>query len=406
MPDNIDLQSLAINGGPPVRSEPMPPREAFGDTEVAALTEVAEYYRSRRMDPPYQGPFEEKFCDAFCTFMGGGYADGVSTGTAACFVGLAALDLPEKSEVIISPATDSGPLNSIFMQGHVPVVADSQPDSYNMGVDQFLERVTPNTNAVLAVHAAGEPLEIDRLTDEAHKRGIKVLEDCSQAPGAICNGARVGSFGDVAAFSTMYRKTLATGGSGGLVFTKDEDTYHLALAHADRGKSIWRKDINLADPSLAPFPALNFNSNEFSSAIGLASLARLQDAIDKRNVFAKKFAERLSAESSVCRPYNFHEGFSPFFFPVFVDLEMVTCTKIEFAEALAAEGIGLNVHFGCVISAWDYAKPYLSDDFQCPNAMSTRDRSFNMFLNECYGEAELDDTIAAIIKIEKYYLKN
>jgi perosamine synthetase len=284
MPDSSETERLAIHGGSPVRSMPMPVREAFGDHEAEALQEVIAYYRSRRIDPPYQGPFETKFCEAFSEFMGGGFADGVSTGTAACYVALAALDLPERSEVIISPVTDSGPLNSIIIQGHIPVVADSRPDSYNMGVEQFLERVTPNTKAVLAVHSSGEPLEIDRITEEAHKRGIKVLEDCSQAPGAACNGRRVGAFGDVAAFSTMYRKTLSSGGSGGLVFTTSEDTYRLAMAHADRGKATWRTDINLADPSLAQFVALNFNTNEFSSAIGIASLARLQDELHEGRI--------------------------------------------------------------------------------------------------------------------------
>lgn len=401
-----DDQTLAVNGGTPVREMPMPGRVAFGETEVASLMEAVEYYRSRDEDPPYQGVFEQKFCDAFVDFMGGGHADAVASGTIACFISVAALGLEKGSEVIISPVTDSGPLNCLIMQGLVPVVADSMPDSFNMGVDQFIERITPNTSALFAVHCAGEPLEMDRIMEEAGKRGIKVIEDCSQAPGARWKDRRVGVFGDTAAFSTMYRKSLTAGATGGIVFTRDIDIYHRALGHADRGKQVWRDDINLNDPSQSLFPALNMNTDELSCAIGIASLGRLQDAIDNRVRFISHFIKLLKERSTFCSPYSFHDGFSPFFFPVFVDTDELSCSKIEFAKALAAEGVPLNLHYGCVISAWEFAKPYLSDDFQSENALSTRDRSFNLFMNERYGEREAAEIVEAIVKIETHYRRS
>lgn len=396
---------LAIHGGTPVRSKKMPARVAFGKDEIASLMAAVEYYRSKEQDLPYQGHFEQQFCNAFVEFMGGGYADGVATGTAACFIALAALRVPPKSEVIISPVTDSGPLSSIIMQGLVPVVADSAPDSYNMGVEQFLDRVTPRTSAVMAVHCGGEPLEIDRLVDEAHKRNIRVVEDCSQAPGAVWKGRKVGTFGDSAAFSTMYRKSLMAGSSGGLVYTQDPEIFRQAQAHADRGKPVWRTDINLSDPGYAAFPALNFNTDELSCAIGLASVKRLQDTVTRRVRFLSSLVRRLAAESKSCRPSAFHEGFSPFYFPIFVDTGKITCGKMEFAKALAAEGVDLNLHYGCVISSWSWAKPYLSGEFVTTNALSMRDRSFNLFLNERYGETEVNDILTAILKVERHFMK-
>ncbi|MCL0053716.1 DegT/DnrJ/EryC1/StrS family aminotransferase [Dehalococcoidia bacterium] len=405
MSNRATTETLAINGGQPVRKEKMPARLAFGKDEAAQVMAAIEYYQEREQDPPYGGHFENQFCDAFTDFMGGGYADAVATGTAAVWVALAALDLPPKSEVIISPVTDSGPLNCIILQGFVPVLADSAPDSYNMGADEFLARVTPNTSAVLAVHCAGEPLDIERLVLEAHKRNIRVLEDPSQATGAVSNGQKVGTFGDIAAFSTMYRKNLTAGASGGIVYSKDLTTYQRALGRADRGKQPWREDLNPNDPGQAMFPSLNFNTDELSCAIGLASMRRLQDTIDKRVSFLSSVASLVEKESATCRPYALHEGFSPFFFPIFVDEEKLGCSKTTFAKAVAAEGIELNPHYGCVISSWDWAKPYLSDDFVTENALSTRDRSFNLHLNERYGEQEVLDTIAAIIKVEKYFQK-
>ena len=158
------------------------------------------------------------------------------------------------------------------------------------------------------------------------------------------------------------------------------------MAHADRGKQPWRSDVNQADPSLGLFPALNFNTDEISCGIGMASLNRLAQTIRKRVDFVAGLIKLLKSESEICKPYNFHMGFSPFFFPIFVDVEKIKCTKIEFAQALVAEGIPNNVHYGCLISSWDYSRQYMMDKFATPNAENVRDRSFNLFLNENYGK--------------------
>lgn len=400
------LDALAIDGGPKTRTAKMPNRLAFGDAEEAALQEAIRFYRDREIDPPYQGRFEQKLCDDFVTYLGGeGYADAVATGTGACYVALAALGLEPGSEVIMAPVCDSGPLNAILMQGFKAVVADAAPDSYNMGVEQFLDRVTPATRGIMAVHAAGEPLEIDRLVEEAHRRGIKVLEDCSQAPGASWKGKKVGTFGDVAAFSTMYRKTLNSGGSGGLVYSKDLDIYRRGLAAADRGKPVWRTDLDLRNPGFAVFPALNWNTDELSSAIATASLTRLDEAVRQRCDFVRRLVELLPQRSRLCRPYAFHDGFSPFYFPIFVDVDRISVSKTRFAEAVAAEGIDLGAHYGCVVCDWEYAEGYL-DGFKTVNALSTRDRSFNLYVNEKYGEQEAEDVVAAICKVEAHYAKS
>jgi hypothetical protein len=100
---------LAIAGGKPIRTRPMPPRCALGDAEAAALQEAVAYYRDNKIDPGYQGVFEKRYTDAFVKFMGGGgHADAVATGTAALYVAVAALRLPAGSEVIVSPITERG----------------------------------------------------------------------------------------------------------------------------------------------------------------------------------------------------------------------------------------------------------------------------------------------------------
>ncbi len=396
---NSVKKKLAIHGGAPVRGNPMPARFSFGPDEIAMVQEVFDHYKPQGVDPGYQGHFEERYCAAFCETMGGGYADAVATGTASLYVAIAALDLPKGSEVLVSPITDPGTINAIILRGLKPRLADSKPGSYNVGVEQFVARLSPETRAAIIVHSTGQPTEIDAIVAEAHARGVRVIEDCSQAHGARWRDQPVGTFGDIAAFSTMYRKAHMTGGSGGVVYTRDRELHRLALAHADRGKARWRSDFSDSDPTDYLFPALNFHTDELSCAIGIASLRRLPATIRARLAYVRGL-DRLHNLSRVCRPIGWTEDDSPFIYPVVVDPERIQCSKIDFAKAVRAENIGLNPHYAFVVSDWHWVRPYLADDFDCPNAHAIRDSSFCLYLNEKYGPAEIEDTVQAIAKVE------
>ena len=398
-------ETLAIHGGDPVRRERMPPRLALGDEEARMIQEVVSYYRESEVDPGYQGPFEKLYTDAFVEMMGGGYADAVATGTASLFVSLAALDLPKGSEVLISPITDPGCLSAIILNGLKPRLCDSKPDSYNIGVEQVRERLTREVSAVLLVHAAGQAAEADKIVGEAHARDVRVVEDCSQSHGAKILGRAVGGFVDIAAFSTMYRKAHMTGPSGGVVYCRDLELFRKVLAHADRGKPRWREDFSDRDPSTYLFPALNHHTDEISCAIGVASLGRLGQTIMRRLSFVSDVAAGLAENAKICRGYPVTPTDSPFFYPIIVDVDRINCSKIEFAEAVQKEGIDLNPHYRFVVDEWPWVQPYLADGFKTENARSIRDRSFNLYLNENYGEAEANDTVEAILKVERWFAK-
>lgn len=393
--------TLACTGGKPVRAQPMPQRKALGSEEIEMLEEALRYYRENETDPGYQGPFEKKYTDDFVAMMGGGYADSVATGTASVFLALAALDLPKGSEVIVSPITDPGTLSSIIMNGLKPRLADSMPDDYNMGTQQFLERITPQVSAVLVVHSCGRATEIERISAEAHARGIKVIEDCSQAHGAQIFGKQVGTFGDIAAFSTMYRKGHITGGSGGVVYTRDLALYRNALAHADRGKPRWIDDFDDRNPAKFLFPALNWNNDELSCAIGISSLRRLPLTIIRRLAFVSELASMLSEMDTMFTLLPWQPTDSPFILPVFVDPERATQCKRTVANTLLEEGINLNPHYQYVAAEWPWLRPYLADEFATPQAVSSRDRSFCLYINENYGVEEAADTAAAMLKVDR-----
>jgi perosamine synthetase len=243
------------------------------------------------------------------------------------------------------------------------------------------------------------------IVAEAHKRGILVVEDCSQSHGARIDGALIGTFGDIAAFSTMYRKAHMTGGSGGLVYSRNQDLFHQALAHADRGKPRWDPDFDDRNPNQFLFPALNLHTDEISCAIGEASLNRLQEIILRRLTFVAEFTGRLTDTARACRPFGYSPNDSPFVYPVVVDTSAITCSKIELAEAIYAEGIGLNPHYQYLVADWPWLKPYLSDDFVTPNARAIRDKSFMLYVNENYGISEASDCARAITKVERHFAR-
>lgn len=397
----LNDSKLAIEGGQKIRLHPMPSRLAFGKAELAMLEEAIHFYQNQGADPGYQGPYEQRYCEDFVSSMGGGYADAVATGSGAVFLAVAALALPEGSEVIVSPITDPGTLSAITMNGLKPRLADARPDDYNMGVEQVLARLSPNVSAILVVHSAGQATDIDRIVEEAKKRNIRVIEDCSQSHGARLNGRPVGTFGDIAAFSTMYRKIHMTGGSGGVVYSRNIDIFRQALAHADRGKPRWAEGFDDRNPETFLYPAMNWNTDELSCAIGIASLRRLRDTIDRRLAFVSELASLMGKMDTMFSLLPWSADNSPFILPVFIDINRSSRTKQATAEALRAEGIDLNPHYRYVVSEWTWLKPYLADDFATPEAVSSRNRSFCLYLNENYGAEEAADVAAAMLKVQR-----
>ena len=396
---------LAIFGGKKTRSTPMPFRQAFGKNEQKNLYETIQYYRKKRIDPKYKGKFENQLCRKFSSYMGGGMSVAVSTGTGSIFIALNSLSLPRGSEVIISPFFEPGPLSCLIFLGLKPVVADTKPGYFNTNIEEIKKKITKNTSCVILVHSAGEALDVIKITKELKKKNIKVIEDCSQASGAKINKTRVGSYGDISAISTMFSKTLTMSGSGGLVFTRNKKYYKPIIAYSDRGKPSWVKNYDSRDPSKYLYPALNWNSNEFSCSVALSSLSRLDETIKRRMNFIKKLSLSLKKYSDVCRAYDFRKGSSPYFLPIWVKTGKIKCKKIKFAEAIKKEGIDLNPNYKFLCSDWVWAKKYFKKKIHIPNAEKVRNNSFNLFLNENYGNKEVKDITKAILKVEKYFKK-
>ncbi len=192
-----------------------------------------------------------------------------------------------------------------------------------------------------------------------------------------------------------------SGLSGGVVYSRNLEIFRRALAHADRGKPRWRQDFDDRNPENYLFPALNWNTDELSSAIGIASLGRLRDTIVRRLAFVSELASLMAESDTFFRLHSWTPCDSPFILPVFVDQQRSRRSKIEVAEAVRAEGIDLNPHYRYLVRDWPWLRPYLADDFDAPQARSVRDRSFCLYLNENYGPEEAADIAAALLKVHR-----
>ena len=168
--------------------------------------------------PPQELAYEQEFA----AYMGGGYVDMVNSGTTAVFAAVGALQLPAGSEVIVPPITDPGGAMPVALLNLVPVVADAAPGTFNAGAAEIEAVITSRTSGIVIAHIAGEPCDMAAIMAVADKHNLPVIEDCAQAHGARFNGQLVGTFGAIAAVSTMSGKHHATGPQGGVVFSKDE----------------------------------------------------------------------------------------------------------------------------------------------------------------------------------------
>ncbi len=381
----------------------IPSRQLFGTEEFQLLKKVFSDSKKSGKDFGYQGKYERMYTDKFCEFQGGGYADAVSSGTAAVYIALKSLDIKKGSDVIVSPVTDPGGVMPVVLAGYNPIVCDSQPNSYNMGPDQFFKLITDKTKAAIVTHLGGCPADIERIRDIANSRNILLIEDCSQAHGALYKNKRVGTFGNISVFSTMFSKNHATGGCGGIVYTQDERLYWRARAHADRGKDFNSENFDPKDPSQSLFPAFNFNLDELSCAIGYSTLARLQWIINKRYEICNKF-ERIINESSVLSPVERLEGTIPsfFFYPVKVDIRKLKISAEEYANILAKNGVWLNPKYKFVVCEWKWMKPYLKGR-RTQNAIDFRNSSFNLLFHEKVDEEYLVHLRDVIYKTLKEY---
>jgi len=409
---------LAIEGARKVRTQPWPPRRHMGEEEkqaIVALFDQADKQGSAVLG--YNGPQEEAYCKEFAEAQGGGFADGVNSGTNAVWVALRALDAEPGSEVIVPPITDPGGVMPVVLNHCIPVPADGAPGSYNAGAEQIEARITERTRAIVVAHIAGIPADMGAIMKVARARKLPVIEDCAQAHGAKYKQRPVGTFGDLAVFSTMFGKQQSTGGQGGVVFTRDEELYWRVRRAADRGKPF---GLEAAGNVAA---GLNCNMDELHAAIGRVQLRKLPGMIRRRRELARMLAEGCRKTLGAIRTLGDPPGCQGSYWFVLFRLEpgAVTVDVDAFAKALSAEGIPASPSYAAVpvwqdwyanravfgTSGLPWTSPLYKGDpdreYPLPNIEATLRRHFHVTFHEGCSRREVDDFLAAAARLERAY---
>jgi hypothetical protein len=280
------LEQRLPNGSIP----PFPSWPRFDEEEIAAVSAVLRSGRVNR----WTGQENELFEQEFANFTGCRHAISLANGTVALELALLALGIGAGDEVIVSSRTFIASASAVVMRGATPVIADIEPDSQNLSAATVRPLLTPRTRAIIAVHLAGWPCDMDPLLELAHAHGIKVIEDCAQAQGATYKGRPAGSLGDVAAFSFCQDKIMTTGGEGGMLTTNDPDIWQKAWAYKDHGKDF---DTVFAGEPGTGFRWLhhsfgtNWRMTEMQAAIGRIMLRKLPSWLTVRRRHAAILTE-------------------------------------------------------------------------------------------------------------------
>ena len=420
MSKSVRLKSLAINGGEKSIKCLLPDRSLLGEEEKAAINSLFDGAISEGAAIGYNGPEEEQYTKEFAEFMGGGYADAVNSGTTAVFVALKALNIEPFTEVIVSPITDPGGIMPIPMLNCIPVVADAAAGKYNTDAKEIEKYITPLTSAIVVAHIGGEPADIENIVALGKKHGIPVVEDCAQAHGAKLNGKLVGTFGDIAAISTMFGKHHSTGGQGGIVYTQREDLYWKIRQAADRGKP-----FGISNPNGNVMASLNFNLDEIGATIGRQQLKKLPEIVKRRRDVVERLKREFSKLDAIIIPEQL-EGSEPsyWWWRLDVDEGKLNVTKREYCEALLAEGVPLNPSYSAALpqlfdwykkrrvfgtSEYPWSAPEYKGDkdkiYSWPNAIEATKRQFNLTIYESWEDEEIELIVSAFKKVEDAYRK-
>jgi len=411
------LQKLAVDGGSPVRSKPMPARVMFGEQEKEAVLRLFKRVMTAGgAFDRYGGVEVDAYEKEFAKYFGTRFATAVSSGTAAIHSAIAALNLEPGSEIITTPITDPGTVSPILFQQCIPVFADVEYDTLNLSPASIEKNITKKTKAVIVVHLAGNPAKIKEIVGIARRYGIYVIEDCAQSHGAKYNGRYVGSFGDVSCFSMMSGKHTTSGGQGGMVLTNNEELYWNAKRFADRGKPFNSSEkTNL-------FAGLNYRMTELEAVVGREQLKKVGRIMKKRSrVYAelKKGFDREISSFSLWKVLPSAEA-NPWFCFINVDIKKMKGDKQVLSKALQAEGIPVGAHyvipmyqqkwiaerntFGSSHLPWSLPGTRKIDYKNCcPSAERALADHMTLHVHECWGRKEIGDTIKAFKKIESFY---
>jgi dTDP-4-amino-4,6-dideoxygalactose transaminase len=403
------MANLALNGGHPVRSTPFPVWPVWGDEELENLAAVV---RSGKWGCT-AGSFTQEFEKKFAAYHAAAHGVCVNSGTTALRIALLAADIGPGDKVLVPAYTFFASASAVVEAGAVPMFVDIDPGTYTIDPRLAEEACTSGTAAVMPVHFAGRPADMDALTVFARKRGLKIIEDAAQAWGSEWRGARVGTFGEAGCFSFQSSKNI-NAGEGGIILTNDEAVARMARSYSNCGRKPggqWYEHFYLGG---------NSRMTEFQSAVLLAQLARYEGQRTTRERNLQYLNERLAGVQGIqileSDPRVTAHSAHLFIFR-YLSEGFAGKPKAAFVRALQAEGIPasagyadplynqpvfLNTAFGPRGTSVPWPVDYRS--FHCPaTEKACREEAIWLTQNMLLGvRSDMDDIVEAIEKVRRY----
>ena len=335
-------------------------------------------------------------------YTGAKHVNAVNSATAAMHLCLVAWGLGPGDEVITTPYTFSATATVVIHTGADVVFADIREHDFNIDPEQIERRITPRTRAIIPVHFAGEPCDMDAIMDIAHRHNLRVLEDAAHAIGSLYKGRTVGSIGDATAFSFYATKNITTGEGGALATDEGELSEHvrmLTLHGMNRDAwnrygpgGSWRYDVaefgfkdNLTDPA---------------AALGRSQLRKIDALMERRTKVVQRYFANLRDEEHIILPGFSEENRSAWhLFEVRVRNESAAVPRDDVIRQLAERGIGASVHFIPVHyhSAYEKLGRWKKGDF--PVAEGNFEGAISLPLYPDMTDAEVDEVCQALREI-------
>jgi dTDP-4-amino-4,6-dideoxygalactose transaminase len=280
---------------------PFSPWPDFDADEKQAVLEVLDSNKVNYWTGQKGRDFEKQFAAYFdCK-----YAIAVANGSVALDLAWQALDLPKGSEVIVTSRTFIASISSIVLAGLTPVFADIDRNTQNITVETIKPHIGAKTSAILCVHLAGWPCEMDSIVALAKAHDLRIVEDCAQAHGAKYKGKAVGSLGDIAAWSFCQDKIMTTAGEGGMVTTNNKTLWEKVWSFKDHGKSwdaIYEKDHPPGFRWIHESFGTNWRMMEIQSVVGLKQLEKMPTWTEIRSKYSQQIFAIASGFSALRVP--------------------------------------------------------------------------------------------------------
>lgn len=325
--------------------------------------EISEVVDSLKSGWITMGPKTVRFEEEFNRYIGSKHSIAVNSCTAALHLALKAIDLKEGDEVIIPTMTFTATGEVVCYFNAKPVIVDVAKDAYNIDIEKIERTITPRTKAIIPVHFAGQPCDMDEIMQLARRHNLSVIEDAAHSTPAWYKGRKIGTIGDMTCFSFYATKTLATG-EGGMVTTENDewaDRIKILRLHGI-SKDAWKRYSGEGSWFYEVVEAgYKYNMTDIQAALGIAQLKKVEWMWQERQKIAGKYTAAFKTSEFILAPTVKSDRVSAWhLYVIKLNLDAFSIDRAQFIEELKSRGIGTSVHFIPL-----HRHPFYRDTFGC-----------------------------------------